>query len=124
MKPRTNEQIQEYLLHPKNIKIAEKAAIAHSEGVSQKEMGKHLEKVRKLLLKAAFGEKIFRGSTGRAFKALAENREEYCLRPDKIREFGKIAREGITRLNMEVWSIKPENSANILKKCRKALFTN
>jgi len=122
MKPRTNEQIQEYLLHPKNIKIAEKAAIAHFKGVSQKEMGKHSEKVRRLLLKAAFGEKVFRGSIGRAFRALAENRKDYGLRPDKVRQFGKIAQKGTTPLIQEVWSIKPENLGNYSEKMQEGII--
>ena len=67
------EQIHAFLLHPARLEVAEKALIKTSEKMEIP--------VRRVILRAAFGEKAFRGSTGRALKAFTERRENYNCPP-------------------------------------------
>jgi len=102
MKPRTAEQIQSYLLQPKNLKFWEDAASKYYSPISEQERDKLYQKINRFVLKAAFGEKVFRGTEGRALKAISEIRKDYKLCNDKMREIGKILQDRIWRTNLEI----------------------
>ena len=127
MKLRSHEEIQEFLTRPKHLAIIRKAALApYTRGVRKKETNKLLSQVTRLLLKSALGEKVFRGSTGRAFKAVAEGkvqlnipaslrakmkikaRSEYNIKGNRRVEILNDLETVVTHLQFPIWSLEPE----------------
>ncbi len=73
MKIANEKQIHAFLLHPARLAVAEKALT--------KTGAKKGIPLRRVVLRAAFGEKVFRGTTGRTLKAFAERRANYNCPP-------------------------------------------
>ena len=104
---RTDEEIEQFILHPKNQASLSRAVKRALSALNKKEKRRLDVKVNKLALRAVFGPHVFRSAEGRKLKAIAERRKP-DLRGEKLRELGKTLEKAGSKLQMVVWAIPPE----------------
>ena len=103
---RTHEEIQAFIVHPANANFLRRqleAKLRHQVGEGKEGENRQTGiKTQRFLLKAVFGRHVFRGSQGRALKAVAEYNRRYTLKGDRAREIGRKLQAGGGKL---VWAV-------------------
>ncbi|MBI4406646.1 hypothetical protein HY571_01915 [Candidatus Micrarchaeota archaeon] len=113
--PRTHEEMENFLCKPQNLETMRRAIAVRKFGGKPKNIKdkKHDERVNRLILKAVFGQRVFRGASGRHFKAISEERKEYGLHGEKLKKFGHTLFNGMNSFKWAVWSLPPEMLAGL-----------
>src|SRR3989338_1048688 len=103
---RNHEEIQEFILHPANrnfllqqLEVKNRVLVGKA---TREERTQNEIRTQRFLLKAAFGNHVFRGSHGKAFKAIAEYRRGYTLKGTSAIEFARKLSIGGGKL---VWAL-------------------
>lgn len=108
---RPDTEIRRHIVSDRNLAVLRKAVKLRGFGGGKRRSAKEAKvdfAVNRLLIKAAYGRHVFRGSVGRTLSAIAQERQSYKANPEKLKEVGAKLLEASKKLRWAVLELGNE----------------